>query len=187
MKNNLILLISLVLFSSFTFVNCQNAESKDADPPVTKSGLHNAEVPDVNLAPDFNLVGIDGSQVNLSDYKGKVVMINFWATWCPPCRKELPDIARLREELKDDGFEVIGIIAEQQHPNVLRNVQNMKSGYGLNYPMAWFNNKVINDYGPINGIPRTFIIDKQGKIAVDIEGARPYSVFKQAVMNLLHK
>ncbi len=184
MKNNiLILLVTLMIVTSFTFVNCQSADAKSTSKPANSH--KNISAANVNAAPDFTLKGIDGNEVKLADYKGKVVMINFWATWCPPCRRELPDIVRIREELKDKGFEVIGVISEQPNSNILNTVNKMKESYGINYPLAWFNNKVINDYGPINGIPRTFILDKKGQIAVDLEGARPYSVFKQSIMKLL--
>ena len=162
----------------FGFTNCGNAESP-ADQVQQKSVEPSSS--SSNAASSFTLVDLNGNQVSLDQYKGKVVMLNFWATWCPPCRRELPDIVRLREELKDNNFEVIGIIAEQPNDNVINNVNALKSQFGMNYPLVWFSNQVINDYGPINGIPRTFILNKKGEIVGDFEGARPYEVFKQAV------
>ena len=75
----------------------------------------------------------------------------------------------------------LGIIAEQPNANVIKNVNDLKSQFSMNYPLVWFSNQAVNDYGQINGIPRTFVLNKDGEIVADFEGARPYTVFKKAV------
>jgi thiol-disulfide isomerase/thioredoxin len=136
-------------------------------------------------APDFRLEKYGGGEIQLSDFKGKVVLLNFWATWCPPCRHELPDIAKLREELKGKGFEVIGIILERKDPNVISKVEKLKNEFGMKYPLAWGTNQVVVDYGNISSIPQSFIIDKNGNVVKVFIGARSYTAFKKVVEPLL--
>jgi len=107
-----------------------------------------------------------GNVVKLSDFKGKVVILDFWATWCPPCRKGIPDLVELKKEFKNKGVEVIGISLDalthggQTQKDV---VPFMKSN-GINYPIAKGTDKVIMDFGGINSIPTSFVIDKDGYV-----------------------
>jgi thiol-disulfide isomerase/thioredoxin len=104
--------------------------------------------------------------VKLSDYKGKVVILDFWATWCPPCRKGIPDLVELKNEFKNKGVEIIGISLDalthggQTQKDV---VPFMKSN-SINYPIVKGTDKVIMDFGGINSIPTSFVIDKEGYI-----------------------
>ncbi|GAB4169294.1 MAG: hypothetical protein Kow00108_02900 [Calditrichia bacterium] len=137
------------------------------------------------LAPDFTLMDITGKKVSLSDYKGHVVLINFWATWCPPCRAELPDISKLREKYKDSKFEVLGIILERNDPSVLAKVKEMKNKYKLNYPLIWGDNQIVRAYGNISSIPTSFIVDKSGNIVEQFVGARSYDTFEKMILPYL--
>lgn len=115
---------------------------------------------DYPQAPEFMLEDINGRNISLSDYKDKVIFLNFWATWCGPCRKEIPDFIEAYREYKDRGMVIIGIAVNDTEPRVLSFVENNK----INYPVVMGTSKIINDYRPGNYIPATFIIDTKGKI-----------------------
>jgi len=116
---------------------------------------------ELTIAPDFTLQDINGNEVTLSDFKGKVVILNFWATWCPPCRKEIPVFIELYKKYKDEGLVIIGISLDREGKKVL--IPFVKK-FGINYPVLIGTQKVVDAYGGIRGIPTTFIIDKKGKI-----------------------
>jgi len=116
---------------------------------------------ELTIAPDFTLQDINGNEVTLSDFKGKVVVLNFWATWCPPCRKEIPVFIELYKKYKDEGLVIIGISLDREGKRVL--IPFVKK-FGINYPVLIGTKKVVDAYGGIRGIPTTFIIDKKGKI-----------------------
>ncbi len=129
----------------------------------------------------FELKNLEGETISLEDYRGKVVLVNFWATWCPPCIKEIPDIVKLRNTYKDKNFEVIGIIVNSKEPQVKKMVQD----FNISYPVLWADTQVINDFGPIRAIPRTFILDKEGRIVEDIEGMSHYANFEAMIKKYL--
>jgi peroxiredoxin len=135
--------ISLVLF---VLVSADYACAVKEDPPV---------------APDFALEDLNGSQVTLSAYKGKVLFINFWATWCPPCRAEIPDFIEVYDEYKNKGLEILGVSVDQISPD---QVSKFVERYKMNYPVAMATNELFRDYPPPQAIPTTLVIDRDGKI-----------------------
>ena len=137
---------------------------------------------DKSKAPDFTLAGIDGKNISLSDYKGKVVIIDFWATWCPPCRRGIPDLIDLQKQYKDQ-ISVIGISLDQE--NTKAGVPDFVTRMGINYPIVYYNDKVINDYGGVSAIPTTFIIDKNGNIINKMVGLYPKSEIEKQLLELL--
>ena len=133
-------------------------------------------------APQFTLRSIDGKMVSLSDFKGKVVILDFWATWCPPCRKEIPSFIELYQQYKGKGLEIIGIALDRQGPSV---VEPFVKKTGINYHILYPTRKVIIDYGGIESIPTTFIIDKKGKIRHKYVGYRGKKLFEARIKELL--
>ncbi len=112
-------------------------------------------------APNFSLLNLQGDLVSLSDYKGKVVLVNFFATYCPPCRLEMSDFVELQKEYGPRGFVVLAISVDQNPQIVLpRFAEAMK----LNFPVLIATSKVIKDYGNIYGLPVSFLIDRDQKI-----------------------
>ncbi|MDB5034845.1 MAG: alkyl hydroperoxide reductase/Thiol specific antioxidant/Mal allergen [Chlorobi bacterium] len=139
------------------------------------------------MAPNFTWKGADGKEHSLKEYRGKVVLLNFWGTWCPPCRMELPDIVKLREKLGAKGFEVIGVnVAEedrmQNHiQTVEQHVGEFATKNGLKYPLAIANDKVIEAYGGLEGVPTTFILNRKGEIIWKAVGMQREADFRGAI------
>jgi peroxiredoxin len=112
-------------------------------------------------APEFTLKDLDGNKISLSDYRGKVVFLNFWATWCPPCRYEIPGFIEAYKKYKDKGMEIIGISLDRTGP---MSVLAFARRYKINYPVVMLTKEIFEDYGPIPAIPVTVIIDKKGRL-----------------------
>ena len=123
-------------------------------------------------APDFKLKSIDGDTVKLSDYSGKVIILNFFATWCPPCRMEMPGFNEIAKVYKNK----VKIIAINLGENLSR-VKDFAKSYNLEFSILLDDGKVSRQYGPIRAIPVTFIIDKDFNIAKQYIGARTKDVF----------
>jgi peroxiredoxin len=128
-------------------------------------------------AYDFELKDSSGNTVRLSDFKGKVVVLDFWATWCPPCRKEIPGFVTLQNGYKAKGVEVVGISLDDSWAPV----GPFAKQYGINYTVVLGNADVAGRFGGIEGIPTTFVIDGDGVIRFRHMGYAPPEVFTQAV------
>lgn len=129
-------------------------------------------------APDFTLKDLEGETVSLSDFEGKVVLLNFWATWCPPCRVEIPDFVELMKEKDTSQFVIVGITIQS---GSVQQIQQFATNMGINYPLLHGENNVImglaQQYGNVRTIPTTFLIDKDGTIQKSYNGARSAEVF----------
>jgi len=121
------------------------------------------EVPgdDYPKAPEFTLEDLNGNKISLSDLKGKVIFLNFWATWCPPCEAEIPHFIEVYKEYKDQGMEIIGISVDSAGP---KSVIKFAEKYKINYPVVMYTLDIIKGYRPGNAIPVTIIIGPNGKI-----------------------
>lgn len=135
-----------------------------------------------NEAPIVALKDLRGRTVRISDYRGKVVLLNFWATWCPPCRAEMPDLVRLQRQFRRQGLQVIGITYP---PTELRAVRQFIRSIGVNYPilLGAEETKAMFDTGET--LPFTVVIDREGKIRDKIEGILLPEEFEQKVKPLL--
>ncbi len=122
---------------------------------------------DSQKAPDFTLLDLHNKTVRLSDFDGKVVMINFFATYCPPCRMEIPDFVKLQKKYEKEGFTVIGITVDE-NPTVM--LPPFMERLGINYPVLQATNKVLRDYRNVYALPRTFILDREHHIIRDYTG-----------------
>ncbi len=129
---------------------------------------------------EFTLSDINNNRVSLADYKGKVVILDFFADWCPPCRQEIPDFIALEKQYGGKGFSMIGVAL------VDRGAAKEFSGkMGINYPILIDDGNVSAAYGPIRSIPTTFVIDKEGKIRKIYIGYRTKDVFEKDIKELL--
>ncbi|MCH8567465.1 MAG: TlpA family protein disulfide reductase [Balneolales bacterium] len=128
-------------------------------------------------APDFELVDMEGNIFRLSDNRGKVVVLNLWATWCPPCREEIPDFMELQEEMQGDVL-FVGVSIDREGWDVVRPfVEEMQ----INYPQVVDDGRFTRLYGPIRGVPTTFLVNREGYI----EGFAPGMLHKEQLRPML--
>jgi peroxiredoxin len=133
-------------------------------------------------APDFVLQDINGQQVRLSDYKGKVVVLNFWATWCPPCRKEIPDFNELQTQYGDKGVQFIGVALDEEG---LPKVKKWMATNAVGYPVLIADAAIKKAYGEMNAIPVTMLIDRKGIIRTKYIGMRQKAIVESMIAPLL--
>lgn len=134
------------------------------------------------VAPDFTLQDLNGRTVQLSRLRGKVVVVNFWATWCGPCKAEIPGFINVYNKYKRKGLEIIGISLDTAGADV---VAEFVKKYSINYPVALDKSATQQKYGGVTGIPTTFIIDRQGRIAKRHVGYMDQTAFEKMVSPLL--
>ncbi len=119
------------------------------------------------LAPDFVLKDLSGKTVKLSDYRGKAVVLNFWATWCPPCKTEIPWFEDLQDRYGNQGLEVVGVaLDDSSDQDIAKFAQEMK----MNYPVLLGKEETSDLYGGVDALPTTFYIDRSGKITEMVPG-----------------
>jgi peroxiredoxin len=118
-------------------------------------------------APDFELASLDGRKVKLSDFRGKAVVLNFWATWCAPCKVEMPWFVDLQKEYGSDGLTILGVAMDDSEP---QKIAQFASEMGVNYPVLLGTNNVSEAYGDVEYLPTTFYINRQGKIVGKVAG-----------------
>jgi len=124
-------------------------------------------------APDFALTDLDGKEHKLSDYKGKKVLLVFWAIWCPPCLREIPDLIELRETVSEDKLAMLAISNEK--PNL---VKSFVAQANINYTVLLYKGTLPSTYNTINAIPSSFFIDTEGKIKLATSGLVSLSEIK---------
>ncbi len=138
-------------------------------------------------ASDFSLPAVGSDQtINLADYEGKVLILDFWATWCPPCKREIPHFNDLYETYQGEGLEVLGVSVDQGGASLVSNYMESSAPSLIPaYPVAMADRSVQTAYGPISSIPTTFIIDRNGNVQQRIVGYREKEFFEAAVKALL--
>jgi peroxiredoxin len=118
-------------------------------------------------APAFTLKTTDGKTVTLADYKGKAILLNFWATWCGPCKLEMPWLIDLQKQYAPQGFTVLGVSEDDGSP---KDVASFAQKMGVDYPILMGNTAISHAYGGIDYLPTTFYIDRSGKVAIEVGG-----------------
>ncbi len=134
-----------------------------------------------SLAPDFSLTDLNGQPLSLSTYRGKVVLLDFWATWCTPCRAEIPHFVEFQNTYRDQGLQIVGISMDDD----LKPVGPFYKDYKMNYPVALGNDKLAQAYGGILGLPVTFLIGRDGHIQAKYVGAVDISSIEQGIKSLV--
>jgi thiol-disulfide isomerase/thioredoxin len=147
--------------------------------PVAAHGTSSGKYP---MAPAFSLTDIFGHSLSLDQYRGKVVLLDFWATWCGPCRSEIPGFIQLQKTYADQGFQIIGISEDQGGAAPVLDFYKQES---LDYRVALDNGKVSELYGGIIGLPTTFLIGRDGRIYEKLPGAVGADFFEPAIKTLL--
>ena len=120
-------------------------------------------------APEFNLRTVDGKKVSLSDYKGKAVLINFWATWCAPCKIEMPWLVALRSQYAPQGFEILGV-NEDDAGTPRAKLAKFGQEQGLNYPLLVGDDAMSRKYGGVEFLPTSYFVGRDGKIVAETAG-----------------
>jgi thiol-disulfide isomerase/thioredoxin len=134
------------------------------------------------LAPDFTLAQLaDGKPLTLSSYRGKIVLLDFWATWCIPCREEIPHFVELQEKYGDQGLQIIGVSMDDSPDPVRPFAQQFR----MNYPIVMGNAKIGEEYGGVLGLPIAFLLDRDGRIVKKHIGATAAEVFESEITFLL--
>jgi len=176
-------LLSLFLISLFLVQGCESSSAKNNNETSNAVAKKVADKKGIK-APDFTLADLNGNWVSLSDFKGKVIMLNFWGTWCGPCRKEIPDFVKMMDKHQKEGLEIVGITLSSGTPE---KIQSFSDQWGINYTLLTDiegneTQMVTSQFGkatgkPITGIPTTFIIDRDGYIQKTYVGPRTEAVF----------
>jgi cytochrome c biogenesis protein CcmG/thiol:disulfide interchange protein DsbE len=133
------------------------------------------------LAPDFSLTDLNGQTLQLLRYRGKVVLLNFWATWCAPCRSEIPRFVDLQNKYDKQGFEIIGISLDDD-PEMVRAFYQQ---FRMNYPVAIGDAKLAEQYGGILGLPVSFVIGRDGRIYAKHADEADISLIEREINSLL--
>jgi len=149
---------------------------------VAAVGLARAETTPAKAAPAWTLKDLDGKPVSSTQFKGKVVVLDFWATWCPPCRREIPGYVDLQKKYEKDGLVIVGVSLDQKGPGV---VKAFAEKYGINYQLVMGDESVQEAFGGIEAIPTTFIIDREGKIRDRKVGAEDTATYEQTIKRYL--
>ena len=192
MKNNMILkqitkvrmLFVIMLVCLISLPGCDNSTAQQNNKRLIENGKSKQENSNDLRAPGFSLADLEGNTISLDQMRGKVVLLNFWGTWCGPCRKEIPDFINLMKKHNKDGLEIIGITLTSGPPE---NIKAFADKWGINYKLLTDikgneTQTVTALYGQatgkrITGIPTTFIIDREGVIQKRYVGPRSEAIF----------
>jgi peroxiredoxin len=167
------IIIGVTILTVGAFEAWRNPQPQTAGP---SAGLQ------MKIAPDFSLTSLDGRSKKLSDYRGTVVLLNFWATWCAPCRVEMPTLADLYNKYHAQGLEIVGVSLDDfRQERVARFVSEMK----INYPILLGNQSVADLYGGGRLLPQTVFITRDGEILQTMIGMRDRKEFEAAIEQLL--
>ena len=132
-------------------------------------------------APEFSVITLDGKQLNLASYRGKVILLDFWATWCGPCRDEIPLFVQLQEKYRDRGLQIIGISLDDGPEPVRRFYRE----FHMNYPVALGGARLGELYGGVLGLPIAFLIGRDGRIYAKHAGPGSRSMWEDEITRLL--
>ncbi len=179
-RGKALLTFGLILIGAIVLMFAAHRYSK------TEQGVANTKLEGTEgvgqVAPDFTLKDIHGNTFKLSDLKGKVVILDFWATWCGPCKIEIPWFTDMYNQYRNQGLEVVGVAMDEDGVEAVR---PFYEEYKMNYRVVIGNDDVANQFGGIFGLPTTFIIDRDGKIVSKHMGLVSKSTFEDAVKGLL--
>lgn len=165
--------VAIIVLAVFILLQNRTPRSIDIEPAGTEQGP---------VAPNFTLKGLDDRMVSLSDYKGKVVLLNIWATWCPPCVAETPSIDKLYKMMKDENFELLAVSIDEGGK---RAVEEFMKSKNLSFPVLLDPDGYVARLYRTTGVPESFIIRKDGTIDNKIEGAVDWTSPK--VIEYFHK
>jgi cytochrome c-type biogenesis protein len=174
-RNPLALVVAAVIVSGMLYFGFHMARRTEA---ATAPGT-----PQIRIAPDFNLVSLEGKNIRLSDYRGKAVLLNFWATWCGPCKIEMPWFVELQNEYGAQGLQIVGVaMDDSSKEDIAKFVKDM----GVNYPVLIGKEEVGDAYGGVPALPESFFISRDGKIVDRIMGLEGKGDIEDAIRKALN-
>ncbi len=132
-------------------------------------------------APNLTLTDLSGETISFANYKGEVVLVNFWAVWCVPCREEIPQFMALQEKYRSRGFQAVGISLDDPEAALRDFCRERK----VNYPVVMGDQKIAEDFGGVLGLPTTFLIGRDGRIHAKYAGATDFAKLNQEITTLL--
>jgi len=132
-------------------------------------------------APGFQLTGLDGKLLTLANSHGKVVLLNFWATWCGPCRAEIPDLVALQNKYKD-RLQILGLVVDDDDQDAIK---SFVTDFGINYPVALASDDIRIQYGGVAALPTSFVLDAEGRVVQKHEGLRDPLLYETEIRSLL--
>src|SRR6202521_6268167 len=135
------------------------------------------------VAPDFSLESLEGKTMRLSDFRGKAVLLNFWATWCGPCKIEMPWFVELQNQYASQGFQIIGVAMDEASKE---DIGKFAKDMGVNYPILIGKEAVGDQYGGVPALPETFVIGRDGKIVDKILGLRGKAEIEDSIKKALN-
>ncbi len=195
MKRNHLASIIFAVAASIGFSAC--TPSKEDKPPTPKvtakpetsgaeskaaAGAMHATLPKLGAAPKWTLKDLNGKDVSSDELKGKVVVVDFWATWCPPCRVEIPGYVQLQNKYGNDGLVIVGASLDQGGPEV---VKPFAAKEGINYLMVMADEAIVGAFGGVEAIPTTFLIDRNGQIRDRKVGAEHTAEYEKKIAAVL--
>src|SRR6266850_7819263 len=174
-RNPLALVVVAVVVAGMLFVGLRMARRSgvSATPRITRA----------TVAPDFSLESLDGKNMRLSDLRGKAVLLNFWATWCGPCKIEMPWFVDLQNQYGSQGLQIVGVAMDDASKE---DIGKFAKDMGVNYPILIGKEAVGDQYGGIPGLPETFLIARDGKIVDKIIGLRGKAEIEDAIKEALN-
>jgi thiol-disulfide isomerase/thioredoxin len=174
------LLFILILCSGFVVAGCKKESA--LEPAAEPSAAAPAFTP--RPAPAWALKDFEGNLVHSTNCLGNVVVLDFWATWCPPCRQEIPGFIKLQQKYGAEGLVIIGVDVGPEDSSIVK--QTMKN-LGINYLIVAGDDKIDTAFGGVEALPTTFIIDRSGQIVARHLGYKPETVFESEIKPLLQK
>lgn len=157
-RDPVILIVVAIVISAMLFFGIRRAHNARSTPANKLQG---------QVAPDFTLTSLDGKTLALSSFRGKAVLLNFWATWCEPCKVEMPWFVELQKKYGPQGLQVLGVAMDDAGP---KEISEFAQKMGVNYPVVIGKEEVGTEYGGIDFLPSTFYIDRNGKILDHVFG-----------------
>lgn len=167
--------IALCVVYMLALAGCSGKEAQTEEPT-------DGEMAKAVKAPNFSLPNLQGNTVKFSDFKDKVVLVDFWATWCGPCKLEVPHLVDLYEQYRGQGFEIVGIALDSSGAEV---VEPFVRENNMTYPVVIGNREVAMAFGGLTAIPTAFLIDKSGNIVRKYVGYQEKTVFEEEIKKLL--
>jgi peroxiredoxin len=170
-RNAIILVVVILVVAGMIFLGARISRNQ-------KAGLQPQEATELAVGstlPDFELKTLDGKTARLSDYKGKAVLLNFWATWCEPCKIEMPWLVDFNQQYGPQGFTVLGIAMDDDADSkdwVQKDIQKFAGEMKVNYPILLGNSKIGDTYGGVPFLPEIFYIDRNGKLVKHVVGLK---------------